>query len=114
MSFIIIFFKSDASIKKKQGRVKNSFIYLILDSDISVYNDDIISHYAYCSFSSTLYLTFLSSATSSHQDSNGNWITGRRLYVLCIDANSRKIMPISNESISEEVIINIFYVKGKV
>ena len=65
----------------KQGRVKNEDYYFILNTDISVINDDIISHYAYCSITSKMYLTFLSTAIRSYQDSNNNWITGRDLYI---------------------------------
>ena len=97
----------------KQGRVKNKDYYFILDTDISVYNDDIISHYAYCSITSKMYLTFLSTAIESYQDSNDNEISGRRLHILCIDTSRQKIMPFKYESITEEVIINIFYIKGK-
>lgn len=104
---------NDASIKIKQGRVKNKDYYLILDTDISVYNDDIIAHYAYCSITSKMYLTFLSTAIELHQDSNNNWISGRRLHILCIDTSRQRIMPFKYESIAEEVIINIFYIKGK-
>lgn len=97
----------------KQGRVKNEDYYFILDTDISVYNDDIISHYAYCDITTKMYLTFLSTSIDSYQDSNNNWITGRRLHILCIDTSRQRIMPFKYTSITEEVIINIFYIKGK-
>ena len=97
----------------KQGRVKNKDYYFILDTDISVYNDDIISHYAYCNITSKMYLTFLSTAIESYLDSNDNEISGRILYILCIDTSRQRIMPFKYESITEEVIINIFYIKGK-
>ena len=113
MLMYFIFNKYDASIKMKQGRVKNKDYYFILNTDISVINDDIISHYAYCSITSKMYLTFLSTAIRSYQDSNNNWITGRDLHILCIDTSRQRIMPFTYESITEEVIINIFYIKGK-
>lgn len=97
----------------KQGRVKNDSYYFILNTDISVINDDIISHYAYCNTTSKMYLTFLSTSIDSYQDSNNNWITGRRLFILGIDTSRQKFMPFSYTSITEEVIINIFYIKGK-
>lgn len=99
----------------KQGRVKNDISYFILDTDISVTDDDIIAHYAYCSSTSRMYLTFLSTSISSTQDPvTGIWITGRKLYILGIDALHQKIMPFNNTALSEaEAIINIFYIKGK-
>ena len=99
----------------KQGRVKNDIYYFILDTDISTINDDIISHYAYCDSTARMYLTFLSTSIDSIQDSNtGNWITGRKLFILGIDTLHQKIMSFNYTSINTEVIINIFYIKGKV
>lgn len=97
----------------KQDRVKNDDHYFILDTDISVTNDDIVSHYAYCDITSKMYLTFLSTSIEAYQDSNNNWISGRRLHILCIDTSRQRIMPFKYTSITEEVIINIFYIKGK-
>ena len=99
----------------KQGRVKNDISYFILDTDISVTDDDIIAHYTYCSNTVRMYLTFLSTSINSTQDPNtGIWTTGRKLYILGIDTLHEKIMPFNKTSLSNaEVIINIFYIKGK-
>lgn len=114
IQLFIIFYQSDASIKLKQDSIKDSASYLILDTDISYSKDTIISH---CAYSNILrfYLTILSSGTTSWQDpTTGNWISGRNLYILCIDPHNQKIMPFQSTSIKDSVDINIFYIKGKV
>lgn len=101
---------NDASIKKKQCNVKDSYYYFIPDSDISTTNDDIISHYAYSNNLSNMYLTALSSSINITYIGN-NEVVGRKLFVLCLDLSSQKIIPFSNTAISERVYINIFYIK---
>lgn len=77
-----------------------------------MYHDTIISHYAYSNILK-FYLTILSSGTTSWQDpTTGNWISGRDLYILCIDPHNQKIMPL--QSINESIHINIFYIKGEI
>lgn len=106
---------NDASIKLKQDKIKNSVEYFILDTDISYYNDTIISHYAYSNIA-TLYSTFLSSSISTkyYEGINGVGTNGRNLYILRIDPSNQKIAPYTATSMNEYVYINIFYVKSKV
>ena len=112
MLYYFITEKSDASIKLKYDTVKNIVCYFILDTDISVYNDTIISHFAMGSIG-YLYLTFLSSSiTIKYENINDDvGITGRELYILRIDPLNQKIMPYKPASIETDVSIHIYYIK---
>lgn len=78
-----------------------------------MHHDTIISH---CAYSNILrfYLTFLAGTTSWQDPTTDNWISGRNLYILCIDSHNKKIMPFESTSIKDSVNINIFYIKGSI
>lgn len=92
----------------KRFDVKDGNACIVLESDISL-KDEIVSYHP----NKVFFVAFLQlNGYSSYQDSNGDWITGRDLYVLYYDVSKDKFIPFDSTN-KYNVGIYIWYIEAK-